>query len=131
MLKKGNKSDVNNYRPISNLCSLAKVFEKMILVKLDQIAEKNNIDLTGSLQHGFKKFHSTNTAMLSIQNAISKALDKNNFAALISLDLSAAFDAVNHDLLIKRLHTIGLPSKIVSLIKSWLSNRKMYVDVNA
>ena len=130
LLKKGNKCDVNNYRPISNLCSLAKVFEKIVLLKLEQVADNNNIDLTGTLQHGFKKLHSTNTAMLSIQNVISKALDKNNYAALISLDLSAAFDVVDHSLLLRRLQVMGLPTKIISLLQSWLLNRKMYVDVN-
>ena len=128
--KKGKKSNVDNYRPISNLCSLAKIFEKLILLKLEKIADKNNIDLTGTFQHGFKKNHSTITALLSIQNKISNALDNNNYAVMTSLDLSAAFDVVDHNLLIKRLEQMGLPKKIVNLIKAWLLNRFMYVDVN-
>ena len=128
--KKGDKKDVENYRPISNLCSLAKIFEKLLQLKLEKLADNNNIDLTGTLQHGFKKNHSTITAMLSIQNKISNALDKNKYAAMTSLDLSAAFDIVDHNLLLKRLQIMGLPKKIVTLIRSWLFERKMYVDVN-
>ena len=130
LFKKGNKSQIENYRPISNLCSLAKVFEKLVLCKLDRIACQNNIDITGTLQHGFKKCHSTGTAMIEIQNIISQALDKKKFAALLSIDLSAAFDVVNHELLLERLKIMGLPQKIINLLKSWLLNRKMYVDVN-
>ena len=68
--------------------------------------------------------------MLEIQNKIAKALDNNEYAAVVSLDLSAAFDVVDHTLLLKRLQILNLPDKIISLLKAWLSNRKMYVDVN-
>ena len=128
--KSGNKSNVENYRPISNLCSLSKIFEKLIQLKLDQTAKLNNIDLTNPSQHGFKKKHSTITAMLEIQNKISNAIDNNDFSAMISLDLSAAFDVVDHSLLIKRLRTLNLPNKIVNLLEAWLKNRNMYVSVN-
>ena len=60
------------------------------------------------MQHGFKRNHSTIIAMLSIQNKLLKALDANKYAAMTSLDLSAAFDVVNHSLLMKRLQTMNL-----------------------
>ena len=129
--KSGNKSRVENYRPISNLCSLSKIFEKLIQIKLDKIASNNNIDLTNPKQHGFKKKHSTITAMLEIQNRIATALDNDEYAAIISLDLSAAFDVVDHKLLIKRLRILNLPEKIVTLLSEWLKNRHMFVDVNS
>ena len=68
--------------------------------------------------------------MLEIQNKIAKALDNSEYAAVVSLDLSAAFDVVDHSLLIKRLQILNLPDKIINLLKAWLSDRKMYVDVN-
>ena len=68
--------------------------------------------------------------MLDIQHKIATALDNNDYAAVISLDLSAAFDVVNHDLLVKRLQTLGLPPKIINLLNNWLRNRSMYVNVN-
>ena len=99
--KRGDKSKIENYRPISNLCSASKIFEKLILKRIHQIQEDFNIDLTGNAQHGFKKNKSTSTAGLTIQSLLSRALDKNNYAIMASLDLSAAFDVVNVKLLIK------------------------------
>jgi len=68
--KKGNKHEVANYRPISNLCLVSKVFKKLIQERLERIGEKNNVDLTGKQQHSFKKNSSTITAGLSIQSII-------------------------------------------------------------
>ena len=79
------------------------------------------IDLTGKAQHGFKKKHSTTTAGLKLQTVLARALDGNNYALMASLDLSAAFDVVNVELLLKRLQIIGLPDDLVSPIRNWLS----------
>ena len=68
--------------------------------------------------------------MLDLQHKIANALDNNEYAAVISLDLSAAFDVVNHDLLLKRLQIMGLPPKITNLLNIWLKDRTMYVNVN-
>ena len=128
--KKGPKHDISNYRPISNLCSISKVFEKLILKRFEQIGVENNIDLTGEEQHGFKKKRSTITATLTLQSVISSKLDKNDFAAMGSLDLSAAFDLVNLDLLMKRLKIMGIPNDVLSLLKVWLRERFFYVEAN-
>ena len=73
---------------------------------------------------------STATAGLTLQSIISRALDEDNYVALASIDLSAAFDIVNVDLLIKRLRKIGLPDDVVDLIKVWLKERYFYVSVH-
>ena len=130
LFKKGAKNMSNNYRPISNICSIGKLFEKWILLRVNELEDKNNLSLTGIKQQGFKKKHSTLTAMLELQNEIAEHLDHDEYAAMISLDLSAAFDVVNHDLLIKRLRIKGLPTHLVNIIQDWLSKRKMYVDLN-
>ena len=80
--KKGTKDNVTNYRPISNLCAISKIYEKLILGQLWKIADENNVDLTGEKQHGFKKDKSTVTAALHLQSVISRALDSNNFYIL-------------------------------------------------
>jgi hypothetical protein len=129
--KKGNKGLAENYRPISNICSIAKIYEKLILKRIQELEKFNNIDLTGKTQHGFKKQHSTQTAMLELQNDVAELMDDNNYVGLVSLDLSAAFDVVNHELLIKRLHNKGLPFHLINLIKNWLTDRLMYVEVNS
>jgi hypothetical protein len=128
--KKGSKQDVANYRPISNLCSVSKVFEKLIQKRLEQIGEENNVDITGEQQHGFKKNRSTITAGLTIQSIISREMDGDNFVVMSSLDLSAAFDLVNLDLLLKRLKKMGLPKDVISLLEVWLRNRFFYVEAN-
>ena len=76
------------------------------------------------------KKRSTATAGLVIQSIIFHALDQNNYAIMASLELSAAFDVVNIDLLLKRLESIGLPTDVTKLIKLWLVNRYFYVTVN-
>ena len=128
--KKGKKEDVSNYRPISNLCSMSKVYEKLILKRFEDIEKENNVDLTGREQHGFKKNKSTITATLTLQSIISRGLDRNEYAAMSSLDLSAAFDLVNLDLLLKRLKIMGLPNDVLSLLEVWLRNRYSYVEAN-
>ena len=106
--KKGDKEKVENYRPISNLCSPSKAFEKRLLQDLQKRESLNNVDLTHINQHGFKKQRSTITAAMSIQSKLAQLLEDNNYAIMASLDLSAAFDVVNKDLLITRLQIMGL-----------------------
>ena len=128
-LQKGPKDKIVNYRPIANLCSTSKLFERLILKQIQKIEHISNVDLSGKQPHGFKK-KSTATLGLQIQSLIARALDGDNYVLMASIDLSAAFDAVNIDLLIKRLEIIGLPDDIVGLIKLWLENRLFYVEIN-
>ena len=128
--KKGPKTSIQNYRPIANLCAITKVFEQLIINRIREIEKCNSTDITGKSQHGFKKDRSTATAGLTIQSILSHALDRNEFALMSSIDLSAAFDVVNIKLLIKRLEIIGLPTDVILLIKAWLNNRLFYVDVD-
>ena len=128
--KKGDKHDIENYRPISNICSIAKIFEKSLLFKLQEMEKQHQTDLTGNRQHGFKKGHSTVTAMLEIQDIIAEAVDKGHYCAMISLDLSAAFDVVNHSKLFKVLSKMGIPKQYIDIIREWLKDRRFYVEVN-
>jgi hypothetical protein len=86
-----------------------------------KIESANKTDLTGVEQHGFKKCKSTASAGLVIQSILLRAVDSNKFALMASIDLSAAFDLVNTNLLIKRLKIIGLPQDVIRLIKLWLT----------
>jgi hypothetical protein len=127
---KGDKKDIESYRPIANLCSVSKVFEKLILKRILSLQDENNCDLTGTNQHGFKKNKSTSTLSIELQSLIARALDEDNFVLVASLDLSAAFDIVNVNLLLKRLGIIGLPEDMISLIKVWLKGRSYYVSID-
>ena len=75
--KKGNKNEIENYRPIANLCSASKIFEKLILKQIHYLESTNKLDLTGKQQHGFKKNKSTATAGALLQSLISRAADDN------------------------------------------------------
>ena len=127
---KGEKNKVENYRPIANLCSTSKIFEKLILKRILEIQDTNKVDLTRQGQHGFKKRRGTSTLSVEIQSLIAKALDDDEFGLVASLDLSAAFDIVNIDLLVKRLKKVGLPNDVVDLIRVWLSNRSYFVSID-
>ena len=129
--KKGNRNQVENYRPIANLCSITKIFERLILNRLLEIEKNNDVDFSGQSQHGFKKGRSTTTAALELQNQIAEAMDEDHFVAVASMDLSAAFDVLDVELLFTRMKKMGIPEDMLSLLRAWLSNRLAYVEVNA
>ena len=83
----------------------------------------------GKQQHGFMKNKSTATAGLLLQSLIARALDDDHYVALAGIDLSAAFDVVDVELLIKRLKILGLPNDVIQLMKCWLKKRFFYVCV--
>ena len=76
---KGDKKDIENYRPISNLCSSSKTFEKFILKRILEIQDEHKVNITGTSQHWFKKGRSTFTISLTLQTIIAQALDENNW----------------------------------------------------
>ena len=130
VFKKGSKTEIENYRPIANQCSISKIFEKLILKQINYLESVNKLNFSGKQQHVFQKNKSTGTAGLLLQSLIAHATDNNNYVLMASLDLSAAFDLVNVRLLIKRLKIIGFPIDLISMIEIWLSNRKFYVEIN-
>ena len=114
--QKGDKNVVENYRPVANLCCVSKIFEKLILRRINDIEILNGIPFGGKQQHGFIKNKSTVTAGLVLQSLIARALDEDCYVALAGIDLSAAFDVVDVELLIKRLTLLGLPKDVIKLI---------------
>lgn len=123
--KKGSKSSLDNYRPISNLCSMDKVFEKIILNELD----RRYPGLEGPHQHGFKRRHSTVSAMLEIQSQICSQMEARNNAVLYSVDLSAAFDLLRPKTFWRTLKD-DIDDDLMSIIMDFLSERKMLVEVD-
>ena len=90
--KKGEKSMIENYRPVANLCCVSKIFEKLILKRIQDLESISGISVGGNQQHGFAKSKSTVTAGLILQSLIARALDDDCYVALAGIDLSAAFD---------------------------------------
>jgi hypothetical protein len=123
LFKNGNKRNINSYRPISNLCLASKIFERLMLSRLTDIEALSNINLTGKVQYRFKKGKSTVTALKEIQSQIATKIDQGQYVAMGSLDLLAAFEVVNVDLLTQRLSILGLPTDWMSLLELWLTNQ--------
>ena len=122
-------NQLNNYRPVSNLTFLSKILEKVVLKQL-----LNHMNLNGLeeiFQSAYKKGHSTETALLRVFNDILNGIDTGNICILNLLDLSAAFDTIDHDILLKRLQTsFGISGSALSWFQSYLSGRKQRVKVN-
>ena len=123
--KKDKKENPENYRPISLLCSLGKVYEKCLL---NVMTGTFGDSLPSSFQHGFRKNHSTSTAALTVQNIIAKALDKKKKVIVVSTDMSAAFDLLDKEILLPRMQKLGIPSSLCSIYNEFLSNRRAFVQ---
>ena len=98
-----NPADAGFYRPISNLSVLAKLLERLVAQQLQYYL--CTAGLIPTLQSGFRPRHSTETAILRVLSDILSDVDRRDFAALVLLELSAAFDTVDHDILLQRLQT--------------------------
>ena len=129
---KDENGDVNsykNYRPISNLPFLSKILEKCAQKQLDEHLNIN--DLHAAHQSGYRKNHSCETATLTIYNDLLCLNDTKSKVVLLLLDLSAAFDTVNHEILIAKLKKVyGLKSNVINWFKSYLSDRTFTVTIN-
>ena len=118
-------SDVNNYRPVSLLSFLSKTLERAVLGQLYRYLSQN--DLLDPNQSGFKTSHSTETALLCITEALRTAKANSLSSALILLDLSAAFDTVNHQILLSTLSELGISGAAHAWIASYLTGRSYQV----
>lgn len=125
--KSGNKSDTNNYRPITLLNSLSKVFENLINAQLLKFVVSHKI--LSENQYGFQKNKSTSDAIASVTDFIVKSLDKGKKCISIFLDLSKAFDTISHVKLIQKLEKIGITDKELNFFKSYLNGRKQQVKI--
>jgi len=130
LLKKSNL-DINilkNFRPISNLAFLSKLIEKVVAAQLQEHLETNNI--CEPFQSAYKTGHSTETALLRVQNDILCAIDRKCGVLLVLLDLSAAFDTVDHLTLLALLKSsVGIEDKALLWFRSYLTNRTQSVQI--
>ena len=122
------KNTLQNYRPVCNLPFVSKIIEKAVAVQLEDHLAKNN--LTDPLQSAYRKRHSTETALLKVHQDIAKAMDEGESVVLIMLDLSAAFDTIDHKILLRRLKNhYGLSGTVLEWIASYLSDRRQVVSI--
>ena len=122
------KKDISNYRPISMLPSVSKVFERIMH---DQVYTYfNSRNLFYPSQYGFRKQRSTEMAALELIENIINEMDKNNIPINIFLDLSKAFDTLDHEILLYKLKYYGMKQSALNLFHSYLLNRTQYVDLH-
>lgn len=127
IFKKGRRTDMNNYRPISILPALSKVFERVIYVRVAAYLERYN--LVTPCQNGFVKGKSTVGALIGIVEAIIDDIDVGKFSVGVMLDLTKAFDCVNINILLEKLHNLGIRGVGQDLLRSYLSARYQFVAV--
>ena len=124
LLKKSNLdlNIFNNYRPVSNLPFLSKILERLVFNQLIDFLNRNNI--IEKYQSGFRMNHSTETALLKILNDFRCNADAQKHTVLVLLDLSAAFDTVDHHILLNRLRNlVGLSGTVFNWFRSYLTDR--------
>ena len=131
ILKKSrlNKEDLSNYRPVSNLSFVSKLVERVVHHQLDEHLSQS--DMFDHFQSAYCKFRSTETALLTVQTDVMSALDRGSTVALVLLDLSAAFDTLDHTILLARLQYVwGIQDTALRWFKSYLSGRCQSVQIN-
>ena len=125
--KGGNAAEPTNYRPISTLSTFTQIYEKLIYKQLINYIEKQNI--LYEFQFGFRKGQSTGLAIAEITDNLKRAIDNNLYTCGVFLDLSKAFDTVNHAILLKKLEKYGIRGLPLKWFHDYLDNRKQYVSL--
>ena len=127
--KDGLEPVYKNFRPVSNLTFISKLIERVVEKQLNNHIEKNSLD--EHLQSAYKSKHSTETVLLKVINDLLLECDNGKVVFLTMLDLSAAFDTVDHKILVQRLSTMfGLSGEVLNWFSSYLTGRSQSVFIN-
>ena len=127
LFKSGDSNSTVNYRPISMLPFLSKIFEKSMCARLDSYLKSHNILCTN--QFGFHKNSNTSDAIIEFLDYVYSSLDSKQSAIAIYLDFSKAFDTVNHNILMSKLLHNDVRGVIQYWFESYLTNRKQYDSI--
>ena len=128
IFKKGKRDDPNNYRPISIIPTVAKIFEKIVYDQLCEYLNDNN--LLTHCQSGFRSLHSTLTALIEATNCWSVNIDNGLVNGVIFIDLKKAFDTIDHSVLIRKLHKYGVDRSSLKWFESYLCDRSQKCSIN-
>ena len=126
--KSGSKALPSNFRPISNLSVFNKIFEKLTYQRIENFLNLYNV-LT-PLQFGFRKGKNTTLAIFSFLSHVLNSFNKRTFCIALFLDLRKAFDTVDHNVLLYKLSLYGFRGQALEFIRSYLTDRQQYVEVN-
>ncbi len=120
---------LENYRPICNLPFISKVIERVVASRIKEHMMENG--LLEEMQSAYKEAHSTETALLRVQNDVLSAVDNGKAVFLVLLDLSSAFDTVDHELLLLFLEKyVGLRGPVLNFLRSYLTGRSQRVSIH-
>lgn len=125
--KNGCTKEVANYRPISVLSNVSKIFERVIYNRLLEYLEENH--LINNIQHGFRSNKSVTTAAISFIESVIESVDRGEETIGIFMDLTKAFDCVEHSLLLNKLFHLGIKGTSLKLFESYLKGRKQFVEM--
>ena len=123
--KTKNPTNLNDFRPISLLPILSKVLERIVHNQLTSYCETN--DLLDVRQAGYKKRHSTQTALLNVIDDVKRGIDERKVTIIVLFDFSKAFDLVDHRILLERLRDLNFSNQVIKWFHSYLSGRKQAV----
>ena len=124
------RDDLKNYRPVSGLCFLSKLVERVVARQLTSHINNNKLD--NPHQSAYKPGHSTETALLSIKNEVHLSLARGEPTALVLLDLSAVFDTIDHNILLGYLKSwFGLGGTVLRWFASYLRNRCQAIKIGS
>ena len=122
-------NDLSNFRPVSNICFISKIIEKVASNQLKEYLYQNN--LIEVYQSAYVSKRSTETALLKVQSDILNAVDRQEVVFLVMLDLSAAFDTIDHVMLLQHLqNNFGISGKSLQWIRSYLESRVYQVQID-
>ena len=121
-------NDLNNFRPVSNLCFIAKILEKLVLFQVS--AYLNSYNLYNTCQSAYRPSRSTETALLKVVYDLFLSLNKGNISLLAFLDFSSAFDTIDHPIVVHCLHTdFGFTDAVFQWFSSYLTDHTHYVSL--
>ena len=129
VFKSGDKSQFNNYRPISVLSQFSKILENLFYERLKTYIDKHV--LLSDNQYGFRSNRSTSLALLELVEKITKSIDDGKYTiyTIQFIDIKKAFDTIDHNILLQKLHFLGVRGVANSRLTSYLSKRMQYVEV--